>query len=112
MGQKRVGFKKSDPYDSIRRVLHRSIWWLFHRRQANFAALTSSLAGVIQGLPQSPWGHLAHFPLPTILPIEGAARRMLFSIERSILACRETGHSPVGRIDRAGGPLGGHCGSL
>ena len=26
-------------------------------------------------------------------------------IERSILACRETGHSPVGRIDRAGGPL-------
>jgi hypothetical protein len=44
-------------------------------------------------------------PLPTILPIEGAARRMLFSIERLILACRETGHSPVGRIDRAGGPL-------
>jgi hypothetical protein len=30
---------------------------------------------------------------------------MLFSIERLILACRETGHSPVGRIDRAGGPL-------
>ena len=26
-------------------------------------------------------------------------------IERSILACWGTGHSPVGRIDRAGGPL-------
>ena len=62
VGQKRVGFKKSDRYDFIRRFLRRSIWWLFHRRQANFAALTSSLAGVIQGLPQSPWGHAGVFP--------------------------------------------------
>ena len=40
--KKEWGSKNLAAVNSVRRFLRRSIWWLFHRRQANSAAFTSS----------------------------------------------------------------------